>query len=116
MTDYEFGMEWKISDETFERMFNVQFLRVHCYPSSYKLESLNRLPQDIRLLYWIYFPLTCLPSDFNPEFLVEINMSDSNLEKLWEGNKVSENISISKTFVYFSFIRVYNVFVYIMLY
>ncbi|XP_056848268.1 probable disease resistance protein RPP1 isoform X2 [Raphanus sativus] len=92
LTDYEFGMEWKISDETFERMFNVQFLRVHCYPSSYKLESLNRLPQDIRLLYWIYFPLTCLPSDFNPEFLVEINMSDSNLEKLWEGNKAIRNL------------------------
>ena len=98
--NFQLGNELKISDGAFERMSNVQFLRFQSdflHPSPYVLESLNWLPREVRLLHWIKFPMTCLPSNFNPEFLVEINMRYSNLEKLWEGNKVSTNIYISKT-------------------
>ncbi|KAF8114966.1 hypothetical protein N665_0030s0015 [Sinapis alba] len=100
--NFERGKEVKISDGAFERMSNVKFLRLlgHYFPhnlfvretSAYILESLNCLPREVRLLHWEYFPLTSLPSNFNPEFLVEINMSYSNLEKLWEGNKPIRNL------------------------
>ncbi|CAH2078314.1 unnamed protein product [Thlaspi arvense] len=45
------------------------------------------LPPKLRLLHWEYFPKTCLPCNFNPEFLVELKMPSSKLEKLWEGIK-----------------------------
>ena len=96
--------ELKISDQAFERMSNLQFLRLDSHyvehiilvrtNSQYILESVNCLPREVRLLHWSTFPMTCLPSNFNPELLMEIKMSCSNLEKLWEGNKVSTNMYI----------------------
>ncbi|KAL0699168.1 hypothetical protein Bca4012_055290 [Brassica carinata] len=94
-------IELNISHRAFERMSNVQFLRLHSHyflhsngrlSSPYILEIVNCLPREVRLLHWIKFPLTCLPSSFNPEFLVEINMRYSNLEKLWDGNKMISNL------------------------
>ncbi|CAN6818704.1 unnamed protein product [Brassica oleracea] len=94
--------ELKISDQAFERMSNLQFLRLDSYcfdhillvrpNSQYILESVNCLPREVRLLHWSGFPMTCLPSNFNPELLIEIKMSCSNLEKLWEGNKTIRNL------------------------
>ncbi|CAN6826150.1 unnamed protein product [Brassica oleracea] len=97
--DIKLGKELKVSDRAFERMSSVQFLNLSCdfsHPSPYVLESLICLPRELKLLDWTEFPMTCLPSNFNPEFLVVINMSFSKLEKLWEGNKASTNISLSK--------------------
>uniref|UniRef100_A0A0D3BKV5 Uncharacterized protein n=1 Tax=Brassica oleracea var. oleracea TaxID=109376 RepID=A0A0D3BKV5_BRAOL len=94
--------ELKISDQAFERMSNLQFLRLDSHyvehiilvrtNSQYILESVNCLPREVRLLHWSTFPMTCLPSNFNPELLMEIKMSCSNLEKLWEGNKTIRNL------------------------
>ncbi|WZZ46793.1 hypothetical protein YC2023_043052 [Brassica napus] len=85
-------------------MSNVQFLNRSCDfsyhgpyvldHSPYVLESLICLPRELKLLDWTKFPMTCLPSSFNPEFLVGINMSFSKLEKLWEGNKKSQVVEI----------------------
>ena len=100
LTGIEWDKELKVSDRVFQRMNKVQFLRIGCdffFHSPIVLESLNSLPREVRLLHWNYFPMTCLPSNFNTEFLVEITMPYSKLEKLWEANKVSTNISISKT-------------------
>ncbi|XP_013628701.1 PREDICTED: disease resistance protein TAO1-like isoform X1 [Brassica oleracea var. oleracea] len=91
----ELGKELKVSDRAFERMSSVQFLNLSCdfsHPSPYVLESLICLPRELKLLDWTEFPMTCLPSNFNPEFLVGINMSFSKLEKLWEGNKTIRNL------------------------
>ncbi|EOA12264.1 hypothetical protein CARUB_v10008013mg [Capsella rubella] len=57
-----------------------------------RLHSLLHYPQNIRLVDWIYFQNTCLPSTFNPEFLVELCMSSSKLQKLWEGTKQLKNL------------------------
>ncbi|CAH8309477.1 unnamed protein product [Eruca vesicaria subsp. sativa] len=97
--DIKLGKELKVSDRAFERMSNVQFLNLSCdfsHRSPYVLESLNCLPQALKLLDWTDFPMACLPSSFNPEFLVAINMSFSKLEKLWEGNKTIRNLKLLK--------------------
>ena len=39
--------------------------------------------------------MSCFPSSFNPEFLVELDMSYTKLEKLWKESKVS-NILVLK--------------------
>ncbi|XP_018480640.1 disease resistance protein TAO1-like [Raphanus sativus] len=104
----ELKTELKISDRAFERMSNVQFLRLLHSDSDSDSSSDSRrpkqtchhstdlmtcLPPNLRLLHWDFFPMTCLPSNFNPEFLVEIVLRKSNyLEKLWEGNKAIRNL------------------------
>ncbi|CAA7031058.1 unnamed protein product [Microthlaspi erraticum] len=84
--------ELEISDGAFERMSSVQFLRLCCPFIPLISERLNCLPREVRLLHWENFPMTCLPCCFNTEFLVEINMCHSNLEKLWEGVKTIKNL------------------------
>ncbi|KAF8101393.1 hypothetical protein N665_0206s0069 [Sinapis alba] len=104
----ELKMELKISDRAFERMYNVQFLRfLHSDSDSdsdsdsgrpkqtchHSIDLMTCLPPNLRLLHWDFFPMTCLPSNFISEFLVEIALRKSNyLEKLWEGNKVNMNL------------------------
>ncbi|CAN7013874.1 unnamed protein product [Brassica rapa subsp. trilocularis] len=123
----ELKTELKISDRAFERMFNVQFLRLAYSDSGsgrpkqtcqssidlmtrlppnlipldsdlnsdsgrpkqtchHSVDLMTCLPPNLRLLHWDFFPMTCLPSNFIPEFLVELALRKSNyLEKLWEG-------------------------------
>ncbi|KAF8113895.1 hypothetical protein N665_0044s0010 [Sinapis alba] len=52
-------------------------------------KSLNYQFQKLRTLEWSEFPMTCLPSNFNPEFLVELDMSTSNRVKPWEETQPS---------------------------
>ena len=46
------------------------------------------LSNHLRSLYWDGYPLKSLPSNFHPEKLLELKMCFSQLEQLWEGNKV----------------------------
>ncbi|KAF8118181.1 hypothetical protein N665_0006s0174 [Sinapis alba] len=82
------GEELDISEKTFKGMSNLQFFKV--YGDRYTLQltgGLNYLSHKLRLLDWKYFPMTCFPCDVNLEFLVELVMDHSKLEKLWEGTK-----------------------------
>ncbi|XP_010434783.1 PREDICTED: probable disease resistance protein RPP1 isoform X3 [Camelina sativa] len=87
-----------ISERAFEGMTNLKFLRFKCMycNRSRKLccspEALNHLSQKLRLLYWEHFPMTCLPSNFGTECLVELYMVDSQLHKLWEGDRPLGNL------------------------
>jgi hypothetical protein len=85
---------FNISEKAFEGMSNLQFLRVknfgNLFPAIVCLpHCLTYISRKLRLLDWMYFPMTCFPSKFNPEFLVELNMWGSKLEKLWEEIQVS---------------------------
>ncbi|XP_056851813.1 disease resistance protein TAO1-like isoform X2 [Raphanus sativus] len=89
--------EVKINNGAFERMSNVQFLRLESglssQPCHHSIDMMIRLPSNLRVLHWDSFPMTCMPSNFNPEFLVEIVLRHSSfLEKLWEGNKTIINL------------------------
>lgn len=95
------------SDRAFERMSSLQFLRLYgklvtiFNPyRAYISQSMNYLPRKVRLLHWEHFPMKCMPSSFSPEFLVELNMPDSELETLWEGTLVS-NFLIIISSIYF---------------
>ena len=45
-------------------------------------------PHNLRYLHWQGCTLTSLPSKFNGENLIEINLKSSNIKQLWKGNKV----------------------------
>ncbi|CAN7017144.1 unnamed protein product [Brassica oleracea var. botrytis] len=87
-----------ISRRAFERMCNLQFLRVYIGHSNENvslctLEGMDYLPRledmeflpRLRLLHWNSYPGTSLPPTFRPEFLIELNMPSSKFEKLWGG-------------------------------
>ncbi|XP_020875315.1 LOW QUALITY PROTEIN: probable disease resistance protein RPP1 [Arabidopsis lyrata subsp. lyrata] len=82
-----------ISERAFQGMSNLQFLRVKGNNNTIHLpHGLEYISRKLRLLHWTYFPMTCLPPIFNTEFLVELDMSYSKLEKLWEGIKPLPNL------------------------
>ncbi|KAH7568347.1 hypothetical protein JRO89_XS07G0279600 [Xanthoceras sorbifolium] len=50
------------------------------------------LPHELRYLRWDSYPLEALPSSFNPVNLVELNLSYSSIEQLWEGTKLIQSL------------------------
>ncbi|CAH8363036.1 unnamed protein product [Eruca vesicaria subsp. sativa] len=44
-------------------------------------------PHRLRLLHWDSYPGKCLPPTFHPDYLVELDMKYSQLEKLWLGTQ-----------------------------
>lgn len=100
----EINREFNISDISFKRMCNLQFLRFYTRfgdngdSKLHSPQNLKYLSLKLRLLHWDYFPATCLPSRFSTEFLVELNMRNSKLNKLWEGVQVSNYFSTKFSF------------------
>uniref|UniRef100_M4CPF6 ADP-ribosyl cyclase/cyclic ADP-ribose hydrolase n=1 Tax=Brassica campestris TaxID=3711 RepID=M4CPF6_BRACM len=85
---YRIREEIDISEKAFEGMSNLQFLKVCGFTDALQITGgLNYLSHKLRLLEWRHFPMTCLPCTVNLEFLVELVMPYSKLEKLWEGCK-----------------------------
>ena len=67
----------------FEKMKNLKFLRVGNVDICRGLEY---LPNGLRVLDWLGFPLSSLPSNFHPQKLVALNMPESRvvLDKLFK--------------------------------
>nr|ADI80539.1 recognition of Peronospora parasitica 1 [Arabidopsis thaliana] len=87
---------WNISEKALERMHDFQFVRIGAF---YQRKRLSLALQDLiyhspklRSLKWYGYQNICLPSTFNPEFLVELDMSFSKLWNLWEGTKQLRNL------------------------
>jgi len=84
-----------IYDKSFQGMHNLRFLnffedwRRGSGEGTLSLpQGLVSLPRKLRLLYWDKFPLKCMPSNFKAEYLVNLEMAYSQLERLWEGTQV----------------------------
>jgi hypothetical protein len=83
-----------ISPKAFEKMCNLLFLKVYdagWHTGKRKLDIPEdiKFPRTIRLFHWDAYSGKRLPSSFFAENLVEVNMQDSELQKLWEGTQVS---------------------------
>jgi len=50
--------------------------------------SLNFLSSELGYLSWDKYPFTYLPSSFEPNKLVHLNLPHSNIKQLWKGTKV----------------------------
>lgn len=87
--------ELHVHERAFEGMRNLRFLKIFTNQwmsreevRLYLPEDFNYLPPKLRLLSWYKYPLRFMPSNFRPENLVKLKMSESKLEKLWEGVRV----------------------------
>ncbi|KAK3212006.1 hypothetical protein Dsin_016712 [Dipteronia sinensis] len=85
--------ELQLCPDAFTKMSRLKFLKF--YSSQYHeglseedkvhlFQGLELLPEELRYLHWHRYPLKSLPSNFNPERLVEFEMPHSNIEQLWK--------------------------------
>ncbi|CAG7861167.1 unnamed protein product [Brassica rapa] len=85
-----------ISKGAFKRMPNLRFLKVikSKYDGCDRMDISEEieLPQRLRFLHWKAYPSKCLPATFHTECLVELDLRDSQLEKLWEGIQPLTNL------------------------
>ncbi|CAN8254980.1 unnamed protein product [Cochlearia groenlandica] len=85
-----------ISKGAFKGMRNLRFLRFYTskkgiYQQISLLGDIEYLP-CLKLLDWNYYPSKHLPEIFRPEYLIELRMKFSKLEKLWQGIQPLVNI------------------------
>ncbi|KAL0848216.1 hypothetical protein Bca101_021463 [Brassica carinata] len=85
-----------INERALKRMRNLRFL--HVYKTRYVENDRVDIPEELefppqlRLLHWEAYPRNALPRTFHPEYLVELNLQDSHLEKLWQGTQPLTNL------------------------
>ncbi|EOA23115.1 hypothetical protein CARUB_v10003908mg [Capsella rubella] len=85
------------SDRAFEGLSNLKLLNFYdlSFDGETRLhlpDGLSNLPRKLRYLRWDGYPLKTMPSRFCPDFLVELCISNSNLEKLWDGIQPLRNL------------------------
>ncbi|KAL5559992.1 hypothetical protein UlMin_036203, partial [Ulmus minor] len=89
--------ELQLRPDVFEDMCNLRLLKIYAFGhyldtfgfdytiNEYKVYfngDLEYLPDALRYLHWDYYPEKSLPSNFNPQNLVELHMCHSKLEQL----------------------------------
>ncbi|KAM5574057.1 TMV resistance protein N-like, partial [Rosa sericea] len=78
-----------LSAKCFKKMKNLQlFININAHFSG----EVNYLPNQLRFLDWPGFPAQYLPSDFNPQKLVKLNMPNSRISRLGQGLKNLQNL------------------------
>jgi len=77
--------EISLSPDAFSEMSKLRLLKL----SNVQLPNgLDYLSNDLRILDWHEYPLKCLPSNFQPDSLVTLKMSNSCLKQPWNGRMV----------------------------
>ncbi|KAK0578679.1 hypothetical protein LWI29_014322 [Acer saccharum] len=71
-------------------MYNVRFLKFYQWENYSPVRlphGLKYLPDELRYLHWVGYPSKVLPSNLSLENLIELDLSHSKVERLWEGKK-----------------------------
>ena len=73
----------KLEPKCLEKMKNLMFLIVNNVDIC---RGLKYLPNELRIIDWLGFPLSSLPSNFDPQKLIALNMPESRvtLDKLFK--------------------------------
>nr|AXU93541.1 RPP4/RPP5-like protein [Arabidopsis thaliana] len=72
--------------KSLEGMRNLEHLRVD-WSSREGTQGIVYFPRKLKRLWWENCPLKRLPSNLKAEYLVELTMVHSDLEKLWDGTQ-----------------------------
>ncbi|XP_007044430.2 PREDICTED: disease resistance protein TAO1 isoform X1 [Theobroma cacao] len=87
------GKEVVIYTKSFESMVNLRLLQIN----HVKLEgNFKLLPRELKWLQWQGCALKTLPSDFCPQKLAVLDLSESKIERVWSSypNKLDENLMV----------------------
>ncbi|THF96766.1 hypothetical protein TEA_009276 [Camellia sinensis var. sinensis] len=75
------GIVLKLRPKAFAKMSNLRILKICCM---HLTEDLKYLSNKLRYLDWCGYPMKCAPSSFQPVHLVELHLTYSSIEQLWE--------------------------------
>nr|XP_028965643.1 TMV resistance protein N-like isoform X2 [Malus domestica] len=85
----------------FKRMYNMRLLGVGSWEwdwgwggKIFNSKTLFLLPNSLRYLFWMAYPLKSLPPEFSLENLVELHMPRSSVTKLWDGGQNPINLKV----------------------
>jgi len=76
---------WECSVDGLSKMKELTLLILYHTKVSGRLEFLS---DRLRYLLWHDYPFASLPPYFTASNLVELNMPNSHIKRLWEGRKV----------------------------
>ncbi|EOA15957.1 hypothetical protein CARUB_v10004053mg [Capsella rubella] len=95
----EMTCSFSMKTSVFNHMRGLKFFKVykHVGDRESRLQVIlddghHNIPYALRLLHWDAFPLSTLPLIQEAYFLVELNLRHSNLETLWTGTQVFQNL------------------------
>ena len=86
-----------LNPDVFVGMSNLKLLKFYesCANKGFKQDGMVHLSQgleflssELRYLHWYNYPLTALPTNFQPLNLVELHLPYSKVKRLWNGAKV----------------------------
>ncbi|XVF07073.1 hypothetical protein REPUB_Repub06bG0105900 [Reevesia pubescens] len=89
----ENGKQVVVSTKPFKSMVNLRLLQIN----HVKLEGKFKfLPHELKWLQWQGCALETLPSDFCPQKLAVLDLSESKIKRVWSSysNKVAENLMV----------------------
>ncbi|XP_062076341.1 disease resistance protein RPV1-like [Humulus lupulus] len=90
----------KLKSTVFRKMYNLRLLEISRDFEQMEMcklqlpQGLDALPNSLRYLKWLHYPLKSLPSTFMAQHLVELNMPFSQLEKLGDELQDLENLKV----------------------
>ena len=82
-----------LSAKAFSKMKNLRFLKIgYVHPPQDLIggpiqppQGLNYLSNELRVIDWHGYPLKSMPTNFQPNKLVELRMHCSDIKQLWKG-------------------------------
>ena len=86
----------RLSAEAFTKMKILRFLKIgYVHPRQDLIGGPIQLPQglsylsdELRIIDWHGYPLKSMPTNFQPNKLVELRMRNSDIKQLWKGTMV----------------------------
>ena len=105
MLNMPFEAKERLSAEAFTKMKNLRFLKIgYVHPligGPIQLpQGLSYLSSELRIIDWYGYPLKSMPTNFQPNKLVELRMHNSDIKQLWKGIMVRFSLML----ICFSFI------------
>ena len=85
MLNTPFQEEVHLDAEVFSKMKKMRLLKVVDMGNVKLPQGLNCLSNELHIIEWHVYPLSSLPSNFQPNKLVELKMHCSSIKRLWNG-------------------------------
>ncbi|EEF30442.1 leucine-rich repeat-containing protein, putative [Ricinus communis] len=85
--------EIQLEAQAFRKLKKIRLLK---FRNVYFSQSLEYLSNELRYLKWYGYPFRNLPCTFQSNELLELNMSYSQVEQIWEGTKQFNKLKIMK--------------------
>ncbi|XP_062022554.1 TMV resistance protein N-like isoform X2 [Rosa rugosa] len=74
------GVDMDVTPKSFSMMNKLRYLKIE---NGNLPKGLEYLPNSLRILDWMRYPLKSLPSHFNPQKLLELSLSHSCFKHFW---------------------------------